>query len=256
MRQKWLVNAISDEHPSYVFCGPTAALMYDLAVGYDTFGKVHAIVPQSSHGSNSRLIQRHTYCYRDLYMIEQILITSPLQTTFDCARMLPFAQALAIADSAARAGLVAPTDLSQFADGLGKVAGVKAARRVVAHMDARAENGGESIARAAMIDLGFAVPELQTEFVDPVSGTSYRVDFLWTRPDGKRVIGELDGRQKYEDPSFMGGRDLVGVLTDERRRESRLTASGASVCRFSFADVCNRPRFERLLSLYGVPRAA
>ena len=110
------------------------------------------------------------------------------------------------------------------------------------------------LAREAMIELGFAAPELQAEFVDPLSGQVSRVDFLWHLPDGTLVAGELDGRQKYVDPTMTRGRATVDLLADERLRESRLTRV-ARVVRFSFAVVCDRGRFARLLDSFGVPRA-
>ena len=38
----------------------------------------------------------------------------------------------------------------------------------MAYADGRSENGGESIVRGIMIDLGFALPELQVEIEDPL----------------------------------------------------------------------------------------
>ncbi|MFZ2756017.1 MAG: hypothetical protein WAY93_04025, partial [Atopobiaceae bacterium] len=132
--------------------------------------------------------------------------------------------------------------------------GIRQARRVASLADGRAENGGESIARATMVELGFALPELQAEFRDPVGGNAYRVDFLWSLPGGQQVAGELDGREKYVNPSMTGGRTPVEVLTAERRRESRLTACGVKVLRFSLPEVLDHPYFARLLEAYGIPR--
>ena len=105
-----------------------------------------------------------------------------------------------------------------------------------------------------MIELGFEIPELQIDFVDELSGKKIRPDFLWTLDGGSKIAGELDGDQKYENPIYMGGRDVTRVLTDERKRESRLTIKVGSVCRFSLRDVYDRAGFERLLDEFGVPR--
>ena len=67
------------------------------------------------------------------------------------------------------------------------------------------------------------------------------------------MAGELDGRQKYVDPTMTRGRATVDLLADERLRESRLTRV-ARVVRFSFADVCNADYFERLLDSFRIPR--
>lgn len=93
-------------------------------------------------------------------------VTTPLKTVLDCARHLPFDEALAIADSALRSGLVTRADL----DGT-KVrgAGAAAVRRVLAHADARAANPFESVLRALCIEEGLAVVPQQG--IDLSTGT-------------------------------------------------------------------------------------
>ena len=127
--------------------------------------------------------------------------------------------------------------------------------RTMHYADARSESGGESIARAAMIQHGFALPELQVALPRPLDRRrSYRVDFLWTRLDGSRVIGEFDGMQKYEDAALRGGRTPMRVLADEQHREAQLTLYGMPIMRFSSKDVANTGRFVKLLDQYGIPR--
>ena len=127
---------------------------------------------------------------------------------------------------------------------------------VAQRADERAENGGESVTRARIIELGFVVPELQVEIENPLNeGQYYRADFFWVLEDGTELIGELDGKEKYIDPKILKGKDTVDALLDERLRESRISAKkGRCVMRFSFPEVMNRTFFERLLSTYGVPR--
>ena len=127
--------------------------------------------------------------------------------------------------------------------------------RTMHYADARSESGGESIARAAMIQHGFALPELQVALPRPLDRRrSYRVDFLWTRLDGSRVIGEFDGMQKYEDAALRGGRTPMRVLADEQHREAQLPLYGMPIMRFSSKDVANTGRFVKLLDQYGIPR--
>lgn len=86
-------------------------------------------------------------------------VTTPLRTVVDCARALPFDEALAIADSALRAGSVTRDELDAI-DVRGASAG--AVRRVLAHADARAANPFESVLRALCIEAGLAVePQAQ-----------------------------------------------------------------------------------------------
>lgn len=114
--------------------------------------------------------------------------------------------------------------------------------------------------RGIMIDLGFALPELQVEIEDPLCpGVMKRVDYLWRRGDGKVIIAELDGMGKYQPQKSGGAGSLdhaVSVLAAERRRESRINLTGATVVRFSLAEALDEGYFFRLLSEAGVPMDA
>lgn len=81
-------------------------------------------------------------------------VTTPLRTVLDCARSLPFDEALAIADSALRSGLVTRAELDSI-DVRG--AGAAAVRRVRAHADRRSSNAFESVLRALCIESGLVV---------------------------------------------------------------------------------------------------
>ena len=81
-------------------------------------------------------------------------VTSPLRTVLDCARRLPFDEALAVADSALRAGAVTRQELAAVSV---RGAGAAAVRRVLDHADGRAANPFESVLRAACIDAGLVV---------------------------------------------------------------------------------------------------
>ncbi|WP_416957344.1 DUF559 domain-containing protein [Nocardioides sp. T5] len=81
-------------------------------------------------------------------------VTTPLRTVVDCARILPFDEALAIADSALRSGLVTRADLDAI-DVRG--AGADAVRLVLRHADRRAANPFESVLRALCVEAGIVV---------------------------------------------------------------------------------------------------
>jgi very-short-patch-repair endonuclease len=93
-------------------------------------------------------------------------MTMPLRTIVDCARRLPFDEALAIADSALRHGSVTREDLDAF-DVRGS--GAAAVRRVLVHADGRAANPFESVLRALCVEVGLPV-EPQTA-IDLGTGT-------------------------------------------------------------------------------------
>ena len=143
----------------------------------------------------------------------------------------------------------------QFLD-IGKNRPGKAcALRVARYANGGAENGGESKARAAMIEDGWDVPDLQVEIDDPMRpGSPFRVDFAWLdlpRP----VVGELDGVEKYAGREQAGdAKHALDVMVRERQRESRLSLAGFTVMRFTMADVNTPERLYRKMELAGIPR--
>lgn len=81
-------------------------------------------------------------------------VTSPLRTVIDCARRLPFDEALAIADSALREGAITRDELLAVRV---RGAGAAAVRRVLDHADGRGANPFESVLRAHCLDAGLEV---------------------------------------------------------------------------------------------------
>lgn len=82
--------------------------------------------------------------------------TNPLRTVLDCARDLPFAEALAVADSALRMESVTRDQLLDATARMHGPAG-EMARRVAAYSDGKAANPFESVLRAHCIEAGLEV---------------------------------------------------------------------------------------------------
>ena len=88
-------------------------------------------------------------------------VTTPLRTVLDCARTLPFDEALTVADSALRSGKV---DRDELRAAAAKAAGPGSVqvRRVARHASAKAANPLESVLRALTIEVGLDLtPQLQ-----------------------------------------------------------------------------------------------
>jgi len=79
-------------------------------------------------------------------------VTTPLRTVIDCARTLPFDEALAVADSALRARRVTRADLIQAAQAVPR-SGRAAALRVAQEASGDAANPFESVLRAISLDV-------------------------------------------------------------------------------------------------------
>ena len=255
-----VIRALALSRPGTVFCGPTAALVYGLEVSHALLRELHVRAPGDSHGRRHggarHSMRTHAIAADEpWWQAGQVLLTSPIRTVFDCARMAPFPHALAIADAALRKRLITSEQLRAYVVRHPRTHGIRRVREVVRHADGRAESGGESILRARMIELGYVVPELQVPFPDPIDPRrSYRIDLLVRDRHGGRVAIELDGRSKTTDEKMLAGRDALDVLLEERQRESRLTAYGLRFLRLRFCDVTSDERLTRLLNRFEIPK--
>ena len=148
--------------------------------------------------------------------------TSPLATVLDCARYLPFGEALVVADSAIRSGKVHRQMLRELAGTL-RGAGRQRAIRVAQEADGRAESALESMLRARVVQAGFAgfVPQYQ------VYGEEFaaRVDLA---DPVLRIVLEADSF------AFHGTRK---ALRKDCRRYVGLAMCGWIFLRYSWEDV-------------------
>ena len=254
------IRTLQKTHPEMVFCGASAAIIHGLAVSYQMVQLVHLATTRKTHGRahGMRGAERHLVLHDSYEEVDGIRVTSFERTVFDCLRTCDFQRGLAVADSALRKNRVSQDHLAGFFEMMDyRFRGRRRAIETLALADGRAESGGESVARAVMIERGYRLPDLQYELPDLMSvGETYRADFYWKLGDAQSVIGELDGREKYVNPAMTGGKPMVDVLADERLRESRISGMGAKIMRFGFADVLNTSYFMRLLSTFGIPRDA
>lgn len=252
-----LLRTLQILHPTVTFCHESAALAWGLPVSFADMDAVHVAVSKSSRTASSGVFRRHVVEDDEATVVQGLRVTSLTRTAFDCMRTEDFGQALAIADRAVR---LSGTKPSAFVSAFKRIShghtGVRHAIKTMYYADARSESGGESIARATMIEQGFALPQLQVALPRPFErDRTYRVDFLWTRMDGSKVIGEFDGMQKYEDEALRNGRSALRVLADEQHRESQLTLYGMPIVRFSHQDVLHAGCFADLLKRYGIPQS-
>lgn len=256
MRWRYIQNTYTDLHPQEVLCSFSAALDYGLWVSKRHLDAIHIASCGQGHGRRGPEIHRHECRVEDVDMDGAVLRTTIERTVLDCSVSVPFEDALAIADSAARfCGLDADA-FCRYLDRAGKGRhGIAKAYRVAQYMDGRSESGGESIVRAKIIDLGFAPPTLlQAEFVDPIDGGLIRVDMYYELDNGFRLIVEVDGMGKYGSANDFGA-EIRRRLVAERQRESHISALGIPVMRVQFSRVYEAGYLEHLLESFGVPRA-
>lgn len=254
------LRTVAHLHPSWTFCSFTAALAWGLDVSNVLLLPLNVASAPGGHRYSTPGLIRCRIVAEDACATTRGIRVTPLERTLlDCACHGGFRYGLAICDSALHWGLISPEQLRSYVERCGKGRhGIVAARKVMRYMDGRSENGGESLVRAVMIELGFEVPELQVEVDDPMRpGAPRKVDYYWRLLNGKVIILELDGLDKYyigRSRAVAGSaRDIARRFSEERLRESHINLTGATVLRASFEQAMDEDYLFRLLLQAGVP---
>lgn len=252
-----LARAVGMNHPQWVFTGAAAAAAYGLEHQWTVHDGTLAITDAKQNdfcrGSGIRRLYMPVGYMQPVEVVHGIRVPGVVQTVLDCARLFEFCNAIPVADSALARGVKYDELLSGCIGLNGELPKVM---RVLNHADGASENGGESLARATIIEGGYDRPLLQMPFVDPESGRCYRADFVWVLPDGSIVIGEFDGTGKYVDPLMTDRKSIQATVHLERERETALRRAGARmIVRFTYDDVVRRTPLWRKLAQAGVPRS-
>ena len=258
-RHLCLARSLAIQHPTWTFCSYTAALLHGFPVGYHLLDEVHVVLPPSAHARSREGLVQHVSRHEIQHVeVSGVRVTPAIQAAADCMRAARLRDALPIADAALRAaGIPREAFVACVAVYARGRCGVDRALRCAHYADGLAESGGESVARAAMIEEGFQIPRLQVEFADPLNpGHAIRVDHLFTRHDGSLVAGELDGMGKYLDENLLEGRSTAEALVLERQRESHINALGIPVARYRYKDLQEPGRLAAVLDAFGVPRVS
>ena len=247
-----VMRGLAERRPGIVFCAQSAALAWGLPVSWHLLKETHVACQRKSGLHSTPQVVAHQISHDSPDVAGGLPVTSFWRTVFDCLASFPFADALAIADAALAKLYHSRKDMAALLRERFKgCPGVARATAICVWAEPAPESGGESIARANMICLGYAYPRLQLTLPDPQNRRrSFRIDFSWRGPGGRLIFGELDGDEKYT----LAGREPLGALLDERKREALLTVYHASIARFSFAVARNPAKLAALLDLHGVPR--
>lgn len=171
-REEHILRAEAALRPELVLCHASAALLHGLPVSFRRLANVHVLSGERWPSTRSAgRVTRHKRTEATRPMVERIdgiLVTSLEDTIIDCLLELGFREGLAIADAGlARLGIDA-AELGALISERGRHRpGVRHALETARHADARSESGGESMARAIMIEHGFMLPELQVPIENP-----------------------------------------------------------------------------------------
>ena len=108
----------------------------------------------------------------------------------------------------------------------------------------------ETLCRVRFEELGYPQPVQQREYRG-TRGQRYTADFYWDEYD---VIGETDGRVKYESSLYLAGRTPEQAFWEEKEREDELRAQCSGFLRLTWDDAWNRSGLIAKLGRAGIPR--
>lgn len=255
-RALWMARGLHTLHPEWVFSFYTAAALQGLYVPNRLLNQIHVAHIGPTCQKSRGIIVHH--CKKELEpaYVQGIPVTPLLETTIDCLFRLSLTEGLPIADSALRNLDISKRQFLDLIESSGQYGAFKASK-IALHANPLSESGGESMARAVMIEEGFALPELQAPIPHPLyKGRTYRVDFLWRLSGQSDVAGEFDGMVKLEDEQMLKNHSVLQTLRQERNREAALTSTGLRVMRFTYDDVRLGLPLVTLMNHYGIPHVA
>jgi hypothetical protein len=246
-RYRQRVAAAARVFPDAVFMSESAASIHELP----TFGEprdIHIFDPDRRTTKRFGDVVVHaTQTPRDVVRIDSWCATDLTATVVDTARHLPPAYALAVVDAALRRGL-GRAHLRDWSLRDSNRRHERMLAWVWDFADPLAESAGESVSRAVISWLGFAVPVLQQVFT--FEGITDRSDFWWPHV---RAIGESDGYGKYV---ALTAQAAVNRVVREKVREDRLRRYSDGFARWDWADTHLVLPVERKLLRAGVPLVA
>lgn len=218
----------------YVVSHTSAAVVRELPAPRSALTQVHLSRQRTGGGKRRAGVVVHTSPLPvvDVGVHEGLLVTTVPRTFVDVARQVSAGWAVALGDEALRRGSTR-TEIDATIGRMAGWPGVARARRAAALLDRRSESVGESLSRVLLVQAGLAPTELQLPVLDGRGELVGRVDFAWPE---HRVIGEFDGRAKYDrdDPQRSSSGDVVWA---EKIREDRLRDEGWLVVRWTWADL-------------------
>lgn len=184
---------------------------------------IHGLwTPPDPHPSLLRSPDEHEVPERHLMQRSGLLVPSKAWTSVQLARWQRLPGALISLDAALNAGVDRGVLLA-VVHGLQCWPGAARLEWAIGNADGNSGSPLESWSRGLMILNDLPLPILQKRI--QVDGFVYYADFAW---EGCRLIGEADGRGKYENEQ---------EIANEKRRQARLQACGYTVYRWGWPEV-------------------
>lgn len=224
--------------PDSVISHTSAAVLHGLPVDRASVGLVE-VTRQEPRGRTSRNVRTYGAQLEPDEMVElpghpSLRVTSLERTVADLSRTRPFEWGVIAADAALHRH-ARPDTLANIAQRCRRLQGSARLREVLSFADGRAESAAESLSRVQFSRMGIPAPVLQFEVRDAHGQWLATVDFAWPELG---VVGEVDGRVKY-DQLLAPGKTAADVVMAEKRREELIKEAGYWIVRWGWAEACD-----------------
>jgi hypothetical protein len=259
------VRAALAGHPARLVASHESAVaVHDLPRVHRAFGDVVQLIdPLRAEARRARLVHVRPgdLPLQDTVDVEGLPTTSLSRTAVDVAKCSAFGDAVLCIDAVLRrivlrgrhdTGAHVDERLGRVraellaAVGPGDRRGGSAAARAIEFASPWAENGGESLARITLHELGVEVPVLQK--VVTVHGRFAGRGDMHLPDDG--ALLEFDGMEKFVDGDMLAGRSTAEALRRMKARDRELLRSSEvrTIVHFDLLDVVHPARLADLLA--------
>ncbi len=228
--------ALHQQRGEVALAGPSAALLR----GFDVFGHdldlVHLARLDGGSGRREAGVVHHVVgpaAALRVELREGLLVVSAEDAVWQTALLATLEGGVVTADSALHLrpslaeplrALVARTKAQPHS---------RTARLALRLARPEAESPGESLTRVACFRHGIVAPTLQHDVFEPSGRLLGRTDFYWEKA---RLLGEFDGRIKYERLLRRGETSSASVVR-EKRREDGMRRTRCGMSRFTWSEV-------------------
>lgn len=214
--------------PRGTLCGLTGAWLYGADVRRLDDLNVHVGFAKGKRIRNRQGIDvcQETLDRTDICMLDDIQVTTPVRTAFDCLRWLRHPEGLVVADSLTHLGLVNVDEIRTYFGSKRRLRNLRIGERLVELIEPLTESPMETRVRIGLIDGGLPRPIAQHEVYAAHGGFVGRLDLAY--PDAKLGV-EYDGADHWKQ------------RRDDDRRRTAIRACGWEVLVYSADDVYQTP---------------
>jgi very-short-patch-repair endonuclease len=209
-----------------VLSGPSAARRHGIPVADRSTWLT--VAPETRVRLPGVRVSREVLPPTDLMAIEDLVLTSPERTVFDCLRWLPERHAEELLDRALQRGWIDYDWLVIRVRAFAGRPGVLKLVRLVRRAGPGARSAAERLLVAALRGSGLTGWQVNFEIVDECGDLIGVGDVVFV---ALRLVIEVDGRAWHSD---------ADRFQRDRTRQNRLVAAGWTVLRFTWEDLIDR----------------